>query len=1061
MKWIPGRSCPKGIDGFMGKITLICGALHSDRTERIDALWKDHGDRAVLLTPTPRLAWLRQEAYVRTNQLPGLWGSRAWELGAFAKALLEQSGIPVRMISRLERRMIVRGVLEHLRADNFQPCYDITSGLVKHLVQIITQLKQAGVDPACFRRAVMSGGEAEENDPLVVAVYDGYQEALLKGGLYDVPGLYWAAEDCCKEGHVSVPCGASVVLLDGFDDFTPSQQRFLLSLSHHVSRLVIGLNSDVDPDRADLFHLQWRWTEYFQKQADVEVLTCQTHTPVTAVQYAAGGIFGRNIRSIPESLTPNLRIVPCADAQHELEFIGRSVKSLITGQQVAPASIAVGLTDMAESAAMVRSIFDGFGIPCTFREGTPLLFTPPAAVLMRVFDLIGKWETRDLVALITSPLLHTPPEQRRAVMVFPLIARETGVVMGHAAWKEALEELQGCRAASPGCPSPAITPEALALFRQRVELFAAFESRLPENAVLEAYAGWCDALIGALGMEKAVEAEEKNLAAVAALRGLLQSLAEGVPADAPVSFADFVVMLREGMEETTLPPDGPAGGAVVCTDMDGLRCENFSHIFLGGLNEGMLPRSAPRNVLYTELDLPRLRGKGVDLAGRREHTYRERLLFYHALCAAQKTLVLTWRKQDKQGRESLPSPYVTEIADLFAGSRTIMDEEPGPDCFVPGIAHIASPRDLANAVFYGKITAAETDFPEILGPVRRLAAIEEERNGPAPFGRYDGVIQAPDLLAWLGEKFGAGAQFSTDALESYIAFPFQFFLRRVLRVPETAEAEGELDSLRRGALLHEVLQRFHQRYSGQAVPELLARDDAEARQFMDDTVEQVFISNGRDLKHIPVPLIRVEKQRFVQALQRYLNREAQRPTGLNPSHFEVAFGRAPRKSGDALSSKEAFLLDIDGEAVPLSGIIDRIDLSGDRVSIIDYKTASFPEKADIKYGLSLQLTLYAWAVERYLLPRRTVESAHYLPVFRGKPREALFLDKAQDAGSREETALNRIKEAVAGIRNGYFPPLPDAHYDPKKHSLPPAARFEAWRIQRKFPERNVIEETGD
>ena len=79
----------------MGKITLICGALHSDRSERINALWKDHGDAAILLTPTRHLARVRQEAYVRLNRLPGLWGCP--ELSAFTVALLEQSGIAVRM----------------------------------------------------------------------------------------------------------------------------------------------------------------------------------------------------------------------------------------------------------------------------------------------------------------------------------------------------------------------------------------------------------------------------------------------------------------------------------------------------------------------------------------------------------------------------------------------------------------------------------------------------------------------------------------------------------------------------------------------------------------------------------------------------------------------------------------------------------------------------------------------------------------------------------------------------------------------------------------------------
>ena len=526
----------------MGKITLICGALHSDRSERINALWKDHGDAAILLTPTRHLARVRQEAYVRLNRLPGLWGSRSWELSAFTVALLEQSGIAVRMVTRLERRMLVRRVLERVLTGEFQPRYDITPGLIKHLVQIITQLKQAGVDPARFRRAVTAGSESADNDPLVAAVYEGYQEALLKGGLYDVPGLYWEAENACHRGLVSIPGGASVVLLDGFDDFTPSQQRFLESLSRNVSHLVIGLNFDVDPDRMDLFHLQRRWVEHFQKQADVEVQTCQTHAPETAVQYAAWGIFGRNARSMPQSLTPNLRIHPCADAQHEMEFIGRSIKNLMVCHHVAPSAIAVGLADIMESASMLRSIFDGFGIPYTVQDTPPLLFSSPAAMLMRMFDLIGTWETQNLVALVASPLFFAKPEQQKEVMAFPLLARNAGVVMGRGAWENALDEWMQNPAEPFNPPHPACTAEAITLLRQRVELLADLEDHLPGEAPPEAFARWCDNVIDTLEMEKASEEEERNRNALDALRGLLQSIDAGTAEEGPVCFNDFVVM---------------------------------------------------------------------------------------------------------------------------------------------------------------------------------------------------------------------------------------------------------------------------------------------------------------------------------------------------------------------------------------------------------------------------------------------------------------------------------------------------------------------------------------
>lgn len=1050
----------------MGNITLICGSIYSDRSKQLDALWEKYGESAVLLTPTRRLARVRQEAYVRDNNLPGLWGNRAWELSAFASVLLEGAGIPVRMVSRLDRRIIVRRVLEQVIGDDSLPRYDITPGLVKHLLQIITQLKQAGVEPAQFRRAASGNTESSDNDSLVAAVYDGYQDALLEGRLYDVPGLYWEAEQYCRQVNVCMPGDASTVLLDGFDDFTPSQQRFLESLSRHVSRLVIGINYDVDPDRSDLFHLQRHWVENFQRNADVEILTCHSYSPETAVHYAAARIFGRNARVVPRSLVSNLRIIPCADAQHEIEYIGRSVKDLILHQQVAPSAIAVALADMPESAGMLRSIFQGFGIPCKLREMPALFNAAVAAVLMRLFELFGTWEIRNLVALATSPLIQTAPEQREAVMAFPLIARETGVLMGRQAWMNAIEGLQqrlehnGKEEHTGSFPS-ACTSEAIALFKERLEMFADFEDQLPAEASPAEYARLCALFVKTLGMAVAAGGNETHLAAVNALQGLLQSFATEDMANASCGLDDFTGLLREGMQETDVFVENQPGGGVFCTGIDGLRCEHFTHVFLGGLNESVFPCPAPQNALYAEIDLSRLQRQGVVLAGRREHTYRQRMLFSHVLHAAQKTLTLSWRKQDKSGRESLPSPYVVELMDIFEGVENIVHSDPGPDCFVPDAASVASPRDLANTVYYRGVTVAETEFQELLAPVKELAAIERQRNGPDPFSIYDGVIQAPDLQEWLAKTFDSKAQFSVGALEAYIEFPFNFFLDRVLCIRKTEVPEGELEPMLRGSLLHEVLQRFHKHYKGKTVPEILEEDSEEARKFMDETISAVFHEHDYQMRTIPGPIIGVEERRFALALHRYLKRELRRPTGFRPCHFEVSFGYVFHKSRDEIARTEPFIMQIDNQDIRFSGIIDRIDFHEGEACIVDYKTANTPSKKELTSGLSLQLTLYAWAVEHYLLAGCPVASAFYLPVLKGKSREALLKNKPEEEANRVAAAKFRIANAVKGIRTGYFPPLPDEDVNTRNYSFPTAARYEGWRILRKFPKRGGTDALED
>ena len=1051
----------------MGLITLICGSAMSDRSERIDAVWHEEWGRAFLLTPTRRMSQKRQESFVRKHALQGIWGEHAMELSAYSRYLLETMGVCVRMVSQFERRVIVRTVLEELQSEKTLPGIQVTPGLVRHMVQLITQVKQAGIEPVNFREALLSSGEGYGNGGIVADVYDGYQKKLLDANLYDVPGLYWEGSNRCQSGNIRLPGDSEIVLLDGFDDFTPSQQRFLVSLARHTRRMIIGINYDADPDRGDLFHLQSQWVAAFQKQVEVEVLACQTRVPRTAGQYAAGKLFRRNPAMPPEKLRANLHIAPCADVQHEMEFLGRAIKQVIVQQGISPADIAVALTDMSSATVMLTAVFEEFGVPYNLKSLPSLYESALGCELVRLFDLVGRWERETLVALLTSPMIYCGEHDQAHTKVFPLILRHIGVLAGRHTWMQGIEELEA-RITENGAQSrdnqvpDAISPAALAAFKERMATLAAFEDDLPETATLGEYARFCDRYVTSLGLEKAAQGSAARLNAILGLRSLLGSFTTTSMNALHLDARDFSKLLFEGMQEVTVPVEGSSPFGVYCCDIEGLRCESFSHVFVGGLNEGLLPRPSPQNALYAEMDMNHLRRQGIMLSGRSEHTYRERLLFYHALCAGRDDITLSWRKQDRTGRDALPSPFVVDVMDLFPKTAEIVLSEPGPDCFIPEPEAIASSRDLLNVLFYHDAAGVWAGFEQFTDPVRMRAEIESLRYESEDFSIFDGIIQSPDLLEWLGETFGPEKQFSVGQLESYIQCPFDFFMTRILGVRETTVPDGELDPLVRGALLHEILQRFHEHYKAKSVEEVLAADEPAARACLNGVVHSVFERRRNQMKSVPSPVILVEERRFLLALDRYLDAERERGSGFSPQYFEVAFGRTPGDSEKTALPTAPFALRLeDGSICLFSGKIDRIDVAGKCARIIDYKSASCPDKKEIVNGTSLQLTLYQWAVHEHLLKEYTVEDAYYIPLFKGKPREALFKKKEDDWQKREDAARQRILSAVQGIRRGYFPPIPDPVAGGRRKPLSSAARYEKARIERKQPSGGSSYETDE
>ena len=104
-----------------------------------------------------------------------------------------------------------------------------------------------------------------------------------------------------------------------------------------------------------------------------------------------------------------------------------------------------------------------------------------------------------------------------------------------------------------------------------------------------------------------------------------------------------------------------------------------------------------------------------------------------------------------------------------------------------------------------------------------------------------------------------------------------------------------------------------------------------------------------------------------------------------------------------------------------TGKIDR-STDGDRARIIDL--IGRRAARDIVLGNNIQLSVYAEAVERLLLPDHACVEARYLAVGRNKRQEALGVDRS-DRGwpDRKANMDAAISSAVTNIREGYFPPI--------------------------------------
>ncbi len=264
---------------------------------------------------------------------------------------------------------------------------------------------------------------------------------------------------------------------------------------------------------------------------------------------------------------------------------------------------------------------------------------------------------------------------------------------------------------------------------------------------------------------------------------------------------------------------------------------------------------------------------------------------------------------------------------IIAGRRDLRDEPLAPS----RLLFAAEPEEIARRVerFYGEVEKPLS----IAGPftaTRAKSAFTIPRPTPRP--------APPDRAPLI--------RVSVTAFGDYLASPYRFYLRHVLRLREDRIDVDELDAPAFGNLIHEVLKQFGRhdvRY---------ATDEKPIRRFLEEALEQEAFRTFGDDPYVP---IRVQIEQARLRLRAFANWQAEwTRQGWTIAHSEVALEREPVR------------FDVDGErAIALIGRIDRIDRHerDNRWMIFDYKTgesATPPEKNHRLQGdwVELQLPLY-------------------------------------------------------------------------------------------------------
>ena len=629
-------------------VRLITGADALARQALVDELFLDAYPDAKLVLPGRALVRGRKAELIRGHSLPGLFGEPVLDLGTYVHGLLEGAGVVVQPLSSLERQGLLQGCILQLHASGDLDMLKVAPdapGLLKHVLQVITELKQAAVDPETFARRVLDRENTTEEDVLISRVYGAYQEVLLSKGRHDVPGLYWEAALRCGETGFTEQVAGQYLFLDGFDDFTPSEFRFIEALSPHLSGITFGVHFDARPDRKDCFALSRRTLDRIHGTFDVEPTEIPHEDPVSWRRYVAETVFWRDEPRAPAGLREDVHVQACLDEQDEAAWCLRQVKQALQRGDIGLNDVAIASRRGEDLVEVLGALGDEYGVPLRMHSPMPLVGAPLVQRMLQLMQVVQQGD-RDLVLnlLIDTALPWDDGCTPDLVSSFDRLSRHAHVTGPLESWPGALGSLAQRLVKDPSddiTHLKRILPnvsDCLAALQARVANLQTLVNPLKGEKTQADWVAVTAEMVEAMALDSVSGAN----AARESLYQVLEQLR--VTASQSLSVMQWGLVLQRALGMASYMTEQPARGVAVL-GLEQLRNRQFKHVYLLRMNEGVIPEHPGMNALYDTGDYQRLRGAGVVLEGHEEHRDREMLLYHHGLAAATEQLYLCWCHQ--------------------------------------------------------------------------------------------------------------------------------------------------------------------------------------------------------------------------------------------------------------------------------------------------------------------------------------------------------------------------------------------------------------------------------
>lgn len=877
-------------------------------------------------------------------------------------------------------------------------------GLIDRINTLYTEMKKHNTNFSTLDEHLQLLESSDRESPLLKdklhdlsLIYSQFDEELSK--------LYIDAEDHVIKLAEGIPqceyLEGAEIWIDGFHSFTPQEYTVLGALLQKVSNVTVALTLDrtydegIPPHELNLFHPTAMTYLKLKNLAD------NLHIEVKPTKVIAERPFMRFKRSEtlahlelayehrtpwklsapPSDMDQALALYVAGNRRNEIDAVAREMLRLARDKGSRWRDMALFVRNLDDYEHMLTPIFQDYGIPFFMDQKRDVLHHPLIEMIRGALDVVQKfWKYDDVFRCVKSGFL-LPIEghlSREDMDMFENYVLACGI-QGYR-WRDERPWSH--------VPSLSLEVDDEKHEDKKVELLQSIEKC--REVVIRPMGTFEDDIKKATTAREMCEAVYHLLENIEAPQRLdllaHEAVQHGRPQQAMehrqlwgaiLSLLDQIVemmgeeiisrelfsgILDTGLKALQLSLVPPSIDQVLIGSIDRTRIRDVKHLFLLGINEGIMPANLQEEGVLSDQERQRLSEIGLELAPPiTRKLLDERFLIYGAISAASDSLWLSYPSSDEEGKSLLPSEVIRHVRTIFPShlkELSVRDMPNANDGTQIQLDYVNSPAPtLSRLISQLRLWKSGQEISQVW-----WSALKWYKNQPEWEGRVKSLLgslnyrnQVQGLTPMTSRKlYGKKLRTSVSRMERFSACPFSHFASHGLKLKERQMYRLKAPDI--GQLFHAALSQMAMTFKEQnrswgslTTEECLQEASVAVDKLAPKLQGEILLSSHR------YGYISRKLKNIVGRASVILGEQSRRGS-FEPVGLELDFG-----PGRLLPSLTFELPN--GCVMEIVGRIDRVDMAqgenGILLRVIDYKSSQTDLKLhEVYFGLSLQMLTY-------------------------------------------------------------------------------------------------------